>query len=529
MRRLAILFASLAAAGALALILSRSVAEFTHRDEHQFIVPGLLTMREGLMPYRDYPLFHMPYLVLVHGVLGELTGWPLLTARVLTAVAAWGTLVLLGIYAFRRLAPLPRWRFWIALAIPLLLLSEPIFAATITYAWNHAVPLFFAVLAFALHCRALRAEDGRWLCLASGASIAVAACMRLTFLPLIAPFAAALLLLGRRDRLARWKRAGFFAAGAAFAALPAAFFLVSAPEQFLFGNLEYPKLSTVWRRYPIWKENLSTFVDPVRGFLDPLHEGFHGRSIDKKLRRTVAVTVRDNWPIFAAFISSLVVGAIASLRARRWEEPLALLALTLPFVILGCLAPSRFHIQYFFALMPFLALGMVELSRGAALWLPCRAAAPAVLIIALSLISAVLGAREYACVRTLFRFESWGAVVAHRLAEQLRADLGPGRILTLDPLLVAEGGAPVYPEVSSGEFGWRTAHLLSQAKRRRLKMVCAFDIDTWLRERPPDGIVLDWTDPQLTPPLIDWARANGFRSRQRVGLLELWSRDGKSP
>jgi hypothetical protein len=352
--------------------------------------------------------------------------------------------------------------------------------------------------------------------------------MRLTFLPLLAPFVAALVLLGRRDRFLRWKRAGFFAAGAALAALPAAFLLANAPEQFLFGNLEYPKLSVVWRRYPIWKENLSTFVDPVRGFLDPFHEGFHGRSIDKKLRRTIGVTVRDNWPIFAAFIGSFIVGGIASVRARRCEQPLALLALTLPFVIWGCLAPSRFHIQYFFALMPFLALGMVELCRGAALWLPCRAAAPAVLIIACSFISGMRGAREYASVRNLFRFESWGAVVAHRLAGQLRAELGPGRILTLDPLLVAEGGAPVYPEVSSGEFGWRTAHLLPLEKRRRLKMVCAFDIDAWLGERPPGGIVLDWTDPQLTPPLIEWARANGFHAQQRFGVLELWLRAAKA-
>jgi 4-amino-4-deoxy-L-arabinose transferase-like glycosyltransferase len=529
MRRLPILLVSLFAIGAFALILSRSVTEFTHRDEHQFIVPGLLTVREGLIPYRDYPLFHMPYLVLVHGVLGMITGWPLLTARILTAAAAWASLVLLGVYAFRRLAPLPRFRWWLALAIPLLLLFEPIFAATVTYAWNHAVPLFFALLAFLLACRALRVTDGRWLCVASGASLAVAACMRLTFLPLLAPFAISLLWFNRSPWRLRWQRAGFFAGGAALAALPAAILFAMAPEQFLFGNLQYPKLSVIWRRYPIWKENLSTFVDPVRGFLDPLHEGLHGRTLDRKLRRTMAVTVRDNWPVFAAIVGSLVTGAIGVARTRRAEPALGFLAVTLPFVVWGCMAPSRFHVQYFFALMPFLALAMVELCRATALWRPVAGAASAGLILASALMAAVLGASQYACARQLRDFASWGAVNAHRLAYQLRAELGPGRILTLDPLLVAEAGAPVYPEVSSGEFGWRTAHLLPLEKRRRLKMVCAFDLEPWLRAQPPNALLLDWTDPQLTPPLIAWARTHGFHSQNRYGLLELWTRPSLPP
>lgn len=522
MRRLAIPFASVVALVAFALILSRSVAEFTHRDEHQFIAPGLLTVRYGLIPYRDYPLFHMPYLVVLHGLLGNFTGWPVLTARVLTAIAAWSMLVLLGAHAFQRLAHLPGWRFWLALALPALLLFEPIFAVTVTYAWNHAVPLFFVVLAFLLQCRALRAPNARWICFASGAALAVAACMRLTFLLILVPFGISLLWLSGGDWRLRWKRTGFFLAGAALTAIPAALLLAVAPEQFLFGNLGYPRLSVAWRRYPIWKENLSTFVDPVRGFLDPLHEGLRGRSIDRKLRRAVEVTVRENWPIFAAFVASMIAGGVALFRTRQIERPLALLGLTIPFVLWGCLAPSRFHEQYFSALMPFLALGIVEFLRATGSP-PMPARALSAMLVALALVCGVRGARPYASVRQLANFESWGPVSAHRLAAQLRADLGTGLILTLDPMLVAEGGSPIYPEVSSGEFGWRTAHLLPRDKRRRLKMVCAYDIEPWLRTAPPNGIILDWTDPQLTPPLIDWARIHQFKPFTRYGSLELWS------
>jgi hypothetical protein len=313
-----------------------------------------------------------------------------------------------------------------------------------------------------------------------------------------------------------------FAAGAALIAIPAAILLAVAPEQFLFGNLGYPKLSVVWRRYPIWKD-IAQFVDPVRGFLDPLHEGMHGLTLDRKLRRVVAVTLRDNWPIFSAFVVALISGGIAMIRTRRIEKPAILLMLALPFVLWGCLAPSRFHVQYFYALMPFLALVTIECCRALAP-LPGLARCVGATCVALALVGTGLGASQYATVRRLFDFESWGAVSAHRFANQLRTELGTGRILTLDPMLVAEAGAPIYREVSSGEFGWRTAHLLPLEKRRRLKMVCGYDVEWWLGAMPPDAIVLDWTDPQLTPPLVQWAGSHGFTARTRYGAMELWTR-----
>ena len=40
-----------------------------NHDEHQFVVSGILRASEGLLPYRDYPYFHMPNLVLVYGII----------------------------------------------------------------------------------------------------------------------------------------------------------------------------------------------------------------------------------------------------------------------------------------------------------------------------------------------------------------------------------------------------------------------------------------------------------------------------
>src|SRR5881392_3436095 len=47
------------------LLMSISVAHPLDHDEHQFIASGALLARRGLLPYRDYPYFHLPNLVLI--------------------------------------------------------------------------------------------------------------------------------------------------------------------------------------------------------------------------------------------------------------------------------------------------------------------------------------------------------------------------------------------------------------------------------------------------------------------------------
>src|SRR5436305_1464747 len=38
-------------------------------DEYQHIAAGVLFAREGLLPYRDFAYFHLPYLVYAYGLL----------------------------------------------------------------------------------------------------------------------------------------------------------------------------------------------------------------------------------------------------------------------------------------------------------------------------------------------------------------------------------------------------------------------------------------------------------------------------
>ena len=47
------------------LLLAQSLLKPLDHDEHQFVASGWLVARAGLLPYHDFPYFHLPYLSLL--------------------------------------------------------------------------------------------------------------------------------------------------------------------------------------------------------------------------------------------------------------------------------------------------------------------------------------------------------------------------------------------------------------------------------------------------------------------------------
>src|SRR5258706_11870815 len=84
---LAVLFVSLVLLG---------MSKPLDHDEHQFVAAGALLARRGLLPYRDYPYFHMPNLVFVDALLFRFTGHLLLAARAVSIVCGVSTAAGLG-------------------------------------------------------------------------------------------------------------------------------------------------------------------------------------------------------------------------------------------------------------------------------------------------------------------------------------------------------------------------------------------------------------------------------------------------
>ena len=77
--RFLILFSALTI---LLLLFARAMFKRLDHDEHQFIASAALLARRSLLPYRDYPHFHMPYLIVIYAMLLKLTDHLLLAALV---------------------------------------------------------------------------------------------------------------------------------------------------------------------------------------------------------------------------------------------------------------------------------------------------------------------------------------------------------------------------------------------------------------------------------------------------------------
>src|SRR4051794_9021225 len=118
------------------LFLSAMDRDLNH-DEHQFIAPGVLISREGLLPYRDFPMFHLPNLAFIYAGLDRLTHHPVFSAKAFNSLASAAAALLIfmaGTVRTESLA-LGRRHFAYALAALALLLTDQLFTYTAGKTW----------------------------------------------------------------------------------------------------------------------------------------------------------------------------------------------------------------------------------------------------------------------------------------------------------------------------------------------------------------------------------------------------------
>src|SRR5438105_3710278 len=88
----------------LLLLIARAMFKRLDHDEHQFIASAVMLSRRSLLPYRDYPHFHMPYLVAVYALLFKLSDHLLLTARLFSSACGFLIVLLVGSIAWKLFA-----------------------------------------------------------------------------------------------------------------------------------------------------------------------------------------------------------------------------------------------------------------------------------------------------------------------------------------------------------------------------------------------------------------------------------------
>ena len=486
------------------LICNRAMLVADNHDEHQFMASGYLLATRGLLPYRDYAYFHMPNLVFVYALIDRLTGFRLLYTRLFSVAFGTLTLALLsaGTYLFFAKRN-PVVRAGAALLAGLFLLANPLFAGTSGLAWNHDVPVFLALLA-ALVFLWSRASARPFLLVAlSGGLLGLAIGTRSSFATLIPAFLLTLVCHPQvKSRRTFWSALLAFGAGGLLAMLPALVLFFLAPGSFVFGNIGYAGLNTLYRQ--------------GSGYTDGMNKlSFLGDVFSQT----------SNLLLLAAFVIFLVLPAwLAYRRNHAWEFGTTFFALLPVCAFTGSLLPSPSFPQYFYAPVPMIILGVsyaisrLEVESGPANNLFLQ------FFTALLLLSSLLGLGDIGVLRNTFDAQNlWFPFTVHWQAEKLSAKLASGKILTLAPFYAIEAGKQIYPEFATGPFAFRVADLLSEADRRQYKMVAPADLETYLQADPPAGI-LAGRDPDIEAPLIQYASDHGYRLVNFPGVYKLWVR-----
>ena len=452
----------------LAFLFLSAMGRNLNHDEHQFIAPAAVVAFDGLQPYRDFPLFHLPNLVFFYAALFRVFDHPFLVARIFSVLCAFATVVLIFRESQSRTA---------GIAAVILIIFDPLFSFTSGRAWNHDCTVFLALLATILQVNAAR-RDSIPHAIASAICGGLAAGTRLTCAPILIPLWLSIWFFPTPIRR-RTIIASIYVGSATAALAPSLYYLFAHTDAFLFGNFEFPRL-------PL----LDPGNERIRKTMNPL----------RKLRFFFKEIALPSLPLFLAYIAFTVR------RRANFTFPTTLVLGILPFALVGCFAPSRYQYQHFFIIVPLLVLGIVY---GMHLTFASRRWAPIGLIV-----SALTCSTLY--IYNISSSPSFGPVVdwfpnrIARIAAQIRAQSPRGPVLTLAPIYPIESGLRTYPEFATGPFAWKVAHFVSPDRRARFHIIAPDDLPALLAAKPPGAILTGVADKTREKPFVDYSRAHQF-------------------
>lgn len=489
--------------GIFVLLLGLNMRRGLNHDEHQFVASGALIARHGLFPYVDFAYFHVPGLSFLYALIFKFNDRLLLSARLVSIVSSWGTLVLLFAVGFTILRSQPVWlRLLTAGSVVVLLLSNPFFIHASGRAWNHDVPILLTLVALLMYIHGLAPARSAFWFILSGLLIGLAASVRLSFAAVAAPFLAALWF--HRDHESRLRRHALaaFAIGGIVGTLPLVVMFALAPATFLFDNLGYVRLNTQ--------------------FYQHAQPGHITMSLGGKFLYFGQLVLQQPGTIaFALVCLALAVPALSSFSltaARR----MALTLLLLPFLLLGALAPTPAQVQYFFVLFPFLALLMLYALDQ---W-PARRQHIGVSMLSIAaIVSALFAVPEYAAgLEIVSTPAEWFPVKTHERGTYVDDLATHEPVLTLAPIYPLEGGANIYDEFATGPFAWRVAPLMEAEARQRYSIVAAGDLNAYLQDQQPRAILItvDDNDTGEEQPLTDFAKTHNYVPVDVTEVGTLW-------
>ncbi|CAN5401092.1 hypothetical protein BH09PLA1_BH09PLA1_33820 [soil metagenome] len=453
-------------------------------DEHQFVAGAALLARGGLMPYRDFAFFHTPYLLYIDATLFQFSPYLLLSARLFCAACT-----LAAVLCIYRIA-CELWRdssSRVPLAALVLLITNPLFLATVGRARNHDPAVLMLFLAFLAARKPLAGKQSLLHALLAGVCAGLAAGIRITFVPALLAIVVSVFIFSQCDRRSRITACLAAVAGIILALAPCALIALIAPRQFWFGNFVYPFLNLRWRG-----------LDGIFAFSTMLSKArFVIGEMLLKAPGSLAVVV--------LFGAALVQFLHSSGRQKPYHNEILSLSMLVAMLAVGALLPTPSFQPYFYALIPFMILAALYAAGGssgdqAGRWSRWFGWSAIVLL--------PFGAYAYAVIVNATIQQRWVPIATHRAGVEIAAASGGRPILTLSPIFAVEGNAAVYPAVATGPFAFRVAPMVDEMTESLLQVMDEEDLEKYLSTNPP-GLVLLGGESGLDESFLAYALRHG--------------------
>lgn len=456
-------------------------------DEHMYLAAAHL-LDSGAM-YADFAYFQTPYMPYVYRGALSLSG----TDRVLAAARVIKLLIAVAIvFVLYRLSLRLSGDRWFGLACLLLLVWNDIFRDTLGHARNYDLPALLVLLGFWSFLSLPSTTRPGILCLVTGTLSGLAMGTKLTYglvpLAFVGPIFIDRGVNRRSAALVSW-----FLLGAAIGLLPAMYLsLVAGLDRSWFNNVGYHQLNAAWRAETGFEVGMS-FAGKLRFAKDLLWSAptqylavlalFVGIGCARHSEGRLGI---GGWPVICA------VGL--------------LIASVFMFLL-----PTPVWPSYFSPLVIWVTLLVAALYAR----LPCGARVEGRILAGVCVFLLLLF-RMPGDLRLMYAALDpvrWPASETHRQGTTLRSALSKhgqdGPIATLSPIIALEAGRPIYPELSTGVFGYRVGGLLADHERSRVRLTSAADLGRLLQARRP-AAVLTGFEGDMDSALEAFAIAGGY-------------------
>ncbi len=481
-------------------IFSYMMIEEPWDDESMYISAGVLIQQHSL--YQDFPFLQMPDLPLFYGLIFHITGTShyFLTAELINFFF----MVISGWLLFLITSRITKNTLF-ALDMLLLFLFNDITIFTMKYSANTIIPLAFSLLGIYLFLFGLSSNTSRWVgILFSGMAIAVSIGTKLYYAATLPPFLILTLLYPKtlvfKQRI--FKTMIPFSIGLIIGLIPVCYYLLRDIEIFMFNNLGYHQLNTIYREVTGYTHTMSSAAKLNFGL--------------RLLKSPANIAL-----IIGTLFLILIQFGDRQLKTRLFRLPkmehlfcffLFLLAVIAAFV------PTPLWFHYFMLPFPYILILIAFWYRDLN---KLNKKFMNILMACLVLVSFCgSGAPLFKDIGLLARPNKWSCSEIHRVAQQIKNSIGTvdqnQKIATLEPVYALEAGLPIYKELASGTFIFRLGNLLPERIVQKYSYVSSQNIGDLFEEDRPGAILVDlFGKGDLNKPLIEYAEQKNYKKIQQ--------------